>query len=250
MESPTLLVVDVGNTRIKWGRCDAWSVVESVALLPDDTTAWQHQLDIWHLQYPLKWIVSGVHPARRYRLAEWLRARGDSVQLLVAPTQLPLRTALAHPEKVGIDRLLDAVAVNSRRRAGGAAVIVDAGTAVTVDFLDRDGVFRGGAILPGLGLMAKSLHDYTALLPLVDVVGPVSMPAESTIDAMRAGIFAAVAGGMERLIVELSQDSTTQVFVSGGDAAILAKAMGRPVEVWPLMTLEGLRLTATSPLLT
>ena len=83
--------------------------------------------------------------------------------------ELPLRVELEKPDHVGIDRLLDAVAVNSRRAPGVPAVIIDAGSAVTVDLVDGAGAFRGGAILPGLRLMAKSLHDYTALLPLIEL---------------------------------------------------------------------------------
>src|SRR5205085_7856667 len=109
----------------------------------------------------------GVHPARRQRLADWLLARGDEVEVVVSPGRLPLATALPQPEKAGIDRLFNAVAVNSRRRPNAAAVVVDAGSAVTVDLVDEHGVFRGGAILPGLRLMAQALHDYTALLPAV-----------------------------------------------------------------------------------
>ena len=82
---------------------------------------------------------------------------------------MPLEVELEHPDKVGIDRLLNAVAANRRRQEHVAAILVDAGSAVTVDYLDGNGVFRGGAIFPGFRLMARALHDYTALLPIVDI---------------------------------------------------------------------------------
>jgi type III pantothenate kinase len=243
------VVVDVGNTRIKWGLCDATTVIDSASLPPDDSAAWQQQLDAWHLTGPLTWVVSGVHPARRDRLADWLRQRGDTVHLVTSPAQLPLAVALEHREKAGIDRLLDAVAVNGRRPPNTPAVIIDAGSAITVDYLDEQGVFRGGAIMPGWRLMARALHDYTALLPMVDLTGAVTLPATATIPAMQAGIFCAVLGGVRELIARLRQqaprDTAPCVFCGGGDAAVLAPHLPG-AGYWPLMTLEGLRLTASN----
>src|SRR5258708_516602 len=117
MSSPTQLVVDVGNTRIKWGLCDTASVVASAALPPDDPAAWQRQLDAWRLGSRLTWTLGGVHPARRDRLGDWLRQRGDHVKVLASPAHLPLQVALLDPEKAGIDRLLNAVAATPRPRA-------------------------------------------------------------------------------------------------------------------------------------
>ena len=158
------LVVDIGNTRIKWGLCDAAAVVKSASLPPDEPTAWRKQLAKWRLTGPLLWAVSGVHPQRRDYLADWLRQRGDTVTMVISPKDLPLEVKLRHPGRVGIDRLLNAVAVNSRRPRQTSAIIIDAGSAITVDYVDQHGVFRGGAILPGLRLMAKSLHDYTGAI--------------------------------------------------------------------------------------
>jgi pantothenate kinase type III len=246
--SAPLVVVDVGNTRIKWGLCNTSAVVANAALPPDDLAAWQQQWDAWSLTGSPPWVLSGVHPARRDRLADWLRQRGAHVRLVTAASQLPLVVALEHPDKVGIDRLLNAVAVNTRRPPNTPAVIVDAGSAVTVDYLDKHGVFRGGAILPGWRLMAQALHDYTALLPLVEVAGEVTVPATSTVPAMRAGIFCALLGGIRELIVRLQklapEDTHLHVYLGGGDTELLAPYLPYRTHPWPLMTLEGVRLSA------
>jgi type III pantothenate kinase len=195
----------------------------------------------------LSWVVSGVHPAERDRLAEWVRRQGEAVRILDDPRDLPLDDRLEHPERVGVDRLLNAVAANSRRKAGTPAVIVDAGSAVTVDCLDRDGAFCGGAIFPGFRLMSKALHDYTALLPLVDPPPQIPpFPATSTETAMQAGIFWAAAGGVLGLIRSLSLASgpTPEVYVTGGDGGLLAKGLAGKFMLWPDMTLEGIRLSA------
>jgi type III pantothenate kinase len=243
-----LMVVDVGNTRIKWGWCADGKVRDSVSLPPDDALAWQQQLKAWTGAGPFTWVVSGVHPVRRDRLVEWLRQHGQPVRVVTSPQQLPLNVGVAQPEKVGIDRLLNAVAVNFRRAAGSPAVIVDAGSAVTVDYVDEQGVFRGGAILPGLRLMAQALHDYTALLPLIQVDAAGEVPGTSTTTAMKAGIFCAVLGGVkeviQRLVPAAPGPGPLLLVLGGGDGPLLAQHLPWPAEVWPLMTLEGLRLTA------
>jgi type III pantothenate kinase len=244
--NPTL-VVDVGNSRIKWGRCQEGQISESVSLPADDPKTWQEQLGLWNLTGALSWIVTGVHPQRRDRLAEWLRQRGDSARILDDWQQLPLRVRVARPEWVGIDRLLNGVAASRRVRSGVPAVLVDAGSAVTVDWLDESGAFAGGAIFPGLRLMTQALHDYTALLPLVPIQQPAPpVPATSTPAAVEAGVYWAVVGGMQALIGRLGSRATVapEVFLTGGDAALLAPALNPDVHLWPHMTLEGIRIAA------
>jgi type III pantothenate kinase len=247
MTSPDV-VVDVGNTRVKWGRCADDGVADTVSLAADAPGSWAEQLARWGLTGPLRWVVTGVHPPRREVFAEWARLRGDAVRIVDAPEELPLRVLLEHPRRVGVDRLLDAVAANSRRRPGTPAVIIDAGSAVTVDWVDATGAFVGGAILPGLRLMALALHEHTALLPLIDVpAGPPPLPGTSTPAAMAVGVFWAVAGGVRALVEELTARAGVRpdVFLTGGDGAVLRPALGPDVRFWPAMTLEGIRLSVS-----
>jgi type III pantothenate kinase len=239
------VVVDIGNTRIKWGRCSTDAVVAVASLPPHDPQAWEEQMHAWGLSSPVAWVVTSVQPLRCARLVEWLRQRGQSVCMIEAARQLPLRILVEHPDWVGIDRLLNAVAANSHRQSREPSIIVDAGSAVTVDLVDRDGAFRGGAILPGLRLMAQALHEHTALLPLIDIPREVPLlPGTSTPSAMAAGVFWAVAGGIKALFEEyLDEWEDAQFFLTGGDAPFLKEAVDAPV-IWPEMTLEGIRLTA------
>jgi type III pantothenate kinase len=243
---PTL-VADIGNSRIKWGLCQDDQVGPLATLPLDDSQAWQAQLDAWGIGHPQAWAISGVQPHRRDGLVAWLRCRGDRVLVLESFQQLPLVVQVDQPEHVGMDRLLNAVAANARRQPEQSAVIVDAGSAVTVDWVDSTGAFRGGAIFPGLRLMAQALHDYTALLPLVSVPRQVPvMPARSTEAAISAGIFGAAAGGIEKLIAGLRFESnvTPVVYLAGGDAVLLAAGLNGSYVVWPQITLEGIRLSA------
>jgi type III pantothenate kinase len=243
------LVVDIGNSRIKWGLCTPEAVTQSASLPPDDPAAWQQQLEAWQLRGPLQWVLSAVQPENCARLAEWVAGRGDRVTQLQWADQLPLRVLLEKPDHVGIDRLLDAVAANRRRRPGHSAVLIDAGSAVTVDWVDDDGAFRGGAILPGLRLMAHALHDYTALLPLIPIPTELpEMPGTSTRDAMAVGIVWTVVGGIRAILERLRPQTgdAPDVFLTGGDAALLRAGLPGDVLYWPLMTLEGIRYSVCS----
>jgi type III pantothenate kinase len=247
------IVVDVGNSRIKWGLVAADGLVQLASLPSDDPQTWQRQLAAWHLTGPLSWALSGVQPQRRDQLAGWIRERGDTVRTLEHARQLPLRVEVEQPDKVGIDRLLNALAANLRVRRdqkprhGRIAIIVDAGSAVTVDLVDEAGAFRGGAILPGLRLMAHALHDHTALLPLIEIQDP-SPPVlgTSTIAAMESGVYYGVAGAINTLVTLLAARSAAEpaVYLTGGDAVLLQEAVDQRAVLWPEMTLEGVRIAA------
>src|SRR5258708_24897213 len=110
---PTQLVADIGNTRIKWGRCEASRVTESVALPPDDPDAWRAQIAAWKLPSPLSWTVAGVQPKHRDGFIDWARRRGDRVYVIDKYTQVPLKVSVEAPEQVGIDRLLSVLAARA-----------------------------------------------------------------------------------------------------------------------------------------
>jgi type III pantothenate kinase len=261
------LVADVGNTRVKWGVCALVEGKASVirrASLENDAAAWLAQLTEWGDEFPLwkmaasmTWVVAGVHPEQRDGLVHWLRARGDTVTTLDKAAQLPIKVGVENPDHVGIDRLLNAVAAQKELFPGQPAILVDVGSAVTVDWLDGERVFRGGSIFPGVRLMAKALHDHTALLPEITVAPPMpTLPGRDTVTAMQTGVFWAVLGGIETIARRLKHDSALppHLFLTGGDAEWLLQALddGDPIPwlgdfsktLWPEQTLEGLLLAA------
>jgi type III pantothenate kinase len=240
------VVVDVGNSRIKWGLCDQGRISAMATLPADEENAWLLQWSAWKLEPERTWAIASVNPQACARFVDWLASRSRQIHVLDCWQDLPLRIALAQPQRVGLDRLLNAVAARERAGEGSPAVIVDAGSAVTVDFVDESGAFRGGAISPGLRLMSMALHDYTALLPTVGLPesAPV-VPASSTAEAVQAGIFWSAVGGIRCLIEQMSKGLTKSptVFLTGGDGRLLSMALRGQIIFWPEMTLEGIRLT-------
>jgi type III pantothenate kinase len=254
------LVADIGNTRIKWGLCaPSESKILRLASLPEDPEAWEQQRAEWFPPEtgPLRWVLASVQPERGERLKDWCRQRGDEVVVLSRASQLPLTVGLAEPDKAGIDRLLNAVSARSQLLGGQPAILVGVGSAVTVDWLDEAHVFRGGAIFPGLGLMARALHEHTALLPRVTVLQPLPpLPGSGTIPAMQAGIFWAVAGGIAMISRNYCDQSSTppRLFVTGGDGEFVLKYLSSYLSAgwlselkptwWPKQTLEGILRSA------
>ena len=235
------LVADIGNTRLKYGVCEPTGITAIGTLDPKDEESW-----ILDIPSPRSWTLAGSDPDMRDRFAEWLRSRGDDVAVISDCRRIPIDLAVESPEMVGHDRLLNALAA-TRRNAGGNAVVISAGTAVTVDLVDG-GVFRGGAIFPGLNLMARSLHENTARLPLVEIVPPFRYPGTHTEEAIRTGILFSVCGGIERFIAGLPKASIGKIFLTGGDAELIAHHLYMtPDIVDPHLTLEGIRLLSTFP---
>lgn len=236
------VVVDVGNTRIKWGLCAKDRVLEMGAL-PPDADAWQEQLMNWRLRGQFSWVIAGVHPGRQNVLADWLVKQGGRVWVIDSARPLPLVVQLAEPDKVGLDRLLNAVAANRLRAQNTPAVLVDAGSAVTVDYLDETGAFCGGAIFPGFRLQAKALHEYTALLPLVEIDRTPPALGTSTVTAMYAGIFWSVVGGIRALLERQGAGRRPELFLTGGDSVLLAPEFPG-CRLVPMLTLDGILHTA------
>jgi type III pantothenate kinase len=265
------LVADVGNSRIKWGVCASDGGRPAVirrAWLEDSPADWEGQLARWKQDFPflktagtLMWAVAGVQPQRCERLCEWIVSHGHRVMCIHRHDGLPVQVDVDAPERVGLDRLLNAVAARTQLPPGQPAVLVDAGSAVTVDWLDEKHVFCGGAIFPGNRMMARALHKYTALLPEVRIgppgpMLPPALPGRSTEPAMQAGVFWAVLGGIEAIARGMARAATRvpHVFLTGGDMEWMVPALdgndrppwldGFTRTLWPEQTLVGVLLSA------
>lgn len=246
------VVVDIGNSRVKWGLCRDGRVAERVSLAADDSTDWDRAAADWGVGNPgERWVVASVHPTRRDRFLGWLAKHRATVVTIADPLAVPVPMKVDEPTKVGMDRLMNALAATRRAGPGVPTITADIGTAITLDLTDATGAFVGGAIMPGPRLMAAALHDYTAALPLVDispVLGGLPFGA-NTVDAIRAGIAALTVGGIREAIEDYAPrlGGDPHVFVTGGGreyASRLAELLRFPVTVDPHLTLDGVRLAA------
>jgi type III pantothenate kinase len=244
-------LADVGNSRIKCGHYDgqtlrAWTVLDSAVVPPIESWCETYSLDANAVRRT-PWLVCGVSPKLRDRFSAGLAKLGFQVDLIDDYRRIPLAIDVPQPARVGIDRLLSAFAVVRRIAPGRSAAIISAGTAVTVDLVDAAGTFRGGVIWPGFRLMARALHEHTAMLPLVEHFdSSPTIPAKDTEAAINAGISAAIAGGIDR-VVEMyrREQGSLWVYITGGDAGLVSKLASRPESVDNLVLL-GLAALATN----
>ena len=258
-----VVTIDIGNSRLSWGRfegdrlrsrghltreeCRAkgalaalrtrWGRVSSVGIASVESDLATRVADEWPEDLPAP---------------RWFRGFAD-LPLSLAP-------AMRHPETIGIDRLLNVFAWVESRRAL-PALIVDVGTAITIDVADAEGRFAGGVILPGERLLARALVGGTAFLP--EVVAEVSSGGSAigteTRSAIARGIGGLVVGGVSHHLRRMARELTGRAFsagggsgsrsrrapvvvATGGGAARWAPAIEEIERVVPALTLDGIRL--------
>jgi len=147
------------------------------------------------------------------------------------------------PDTIGEDRLANAMA--ARQRFGAPVVVVDFGTAVTFDVINRAGNYAGGIIAPGLAAMTDYLHEKTALLPRIKIREIKTAVGRSTEQAMLVGAVHGYRGLVRELIAELKRELKVKllpVVATGGYAGLIAARLPEISAVEPNLTLEGLRL--------
>ena len=147
------------------------------------------------------------------------------------------------PGTIGTDRLANAVA--ARKRFGAPVVVVDFGTAVTFDVVNRAGNYAGGIIAPGLAAMTDYLHEKTALLPRIKIREVKTAVGRSTEEAMLIGAVHGYRGLVRELIAELKRELKVRrlpVVATGGYAGLIASKLPEISAIEPNLTLEGLRL--------
>jgi type III pantothenate kinase len=146
------------------------------------------------------------------------------------------------PKTIGQDRLANALA--ARLQFGAPVVVVDFGTAVTFDVVDRRGDYVGGIIAPGLAAMTDYLHEKTALLPRIRIREPRQVIGRNTEEAMLVGAVHGYRGLVRGLIAELQaelNEPDLPLVATGGYARLIAKGVAEITAVRPTLTLDGLR---------
>lgn len=201
----------------------------------------------------IAWIVSSVRRDALALLEQFVNARtGDQLQI-VTRHDLPLYVDVLEPDKVGIDRLLAASAAASMF-ADRPLIVMQAGSALTVDLVCPPNTFCGGAILPGVPMMLRLLGQAADLLPQIDaaeITELPQLPGRNTEQAMRCGTASALVGGAQHVIDRYRQNfgAETLIVLSGGDGMRLAQHLTPPMQVVPDLVLRGLLPLAAKKLL-
>jgi len=253
----SLIAVDIGNTRVHFARFEnfrADEVTPPVSTYSYSTYSSDIQgLRDWLTDATLPWHTVSVHRSALASLEAFSKIE-PRVSSFVAfdHTKLPIEIAIDAPEKIGLDRLAAAVAANHLRQKDRPAIVVDAGTAITIDVVSAEGAFVGGAILPGMRTSAKALASQTDALPRIQVDLENQPPAigTDTTQAMQSGLFWGSVGAVQetirRISDQLDSDKSPQIFFSGGDVNYLAPWMDLEIETVDHLVLRGVALAAQS----
>jgi type III pantothenate kinase len=247
-----LIAVGIGNTSVKLGvttdlNDSSWPIWKS---RHEFATA---NFDVSTLadliaEEEVEWRVASVQRNAEKSLCEWVRIhRSHDTYHLMSVADLPIEIHVDAPDRVGLDRLAAAVAAN-QLRDGRPAVVIDAGTAITVNLIGADGCFEGGVILPGFALTAKALAVGTDLLPLITAdlnADPPSVVGKSTEAAIRSGLFWGNVGAVREIVERIASElhETPRVFVTGGDARRLAGFVSIEANYIPDLVLAGIVLS-------
>ena len=243
-----ILAVDIGNTTISIGSfqgkklvshycVDKESIINQKAVFPLSTSLLNQTQNI---------LVASVNPKMEAVFYKYLDKKHKKKVLKIGKEiKLKMPILVDNPQKVGIDRLLNALA--AYRRTNKSTIIIDFGTAITIDIVSRKGEFLGGLILPGIRTSAYALNKQTALLPEVEITRPKEIIGKNVENAVKAGIYFGTAGSIVHIIKKVRKVYKNLQFViaTGGDAKTFKKDISEIDKVITHLTLEGIRIAFT-----
>ena len=243
-----LVAVDVGNSAVKFAVRHEQSIVDHAIRI--GTEGWERSAIEWVRDQlgcdDAEWRIASVHRSAATQLEDAIRdSQSDVTIRFVTHHDVPMQLDIDHPDRLGIDRLLTAYAV--RNRLNPPAVIIDAGSAVTVDWVSQQGTYCGGAILPGLCLQATALAIGTDALPQIQwrCEAAIRLPARNTGDAIRSGILAGVTASIDGLIERYRdiagvEAGELQVVLTGGDSPAISPHLRQLHQIIPNLVCRGL----------
>jgi type III pantothenate kinase len=228
------IAIDVGNTRTKYAVFAGSMLIAINTLEKPENLA---EVLVYH--EIKKAIISSVrHLDQEVKQLSVL----DKVIELTAATPVPIINKYGTPQTLGMDRLAGVVGACALYPKQNALVI-DAGTCITFDFIDRDQTYYGGSISPGLAMRFKAMHTFTGKLPLVEQTKTDNMPliGRNTIECLTSGVFNGTVAEVNGLIVEYKKQFPDLItIVCGGDAPFFEKNLKARIFAEPNLVLIGL----------
>ena len=234
--SATILAIDCGNSRLKWGVHDGAGWLSQGLLDYADLTG---LADLLRAQPRADRAVAANVAGQQVGQVLGAAVAALGIPLHWAKSQSAqhgVRNLYERPEQLGVDRW--AALIGARAMHPRACLVVCAGTATTIDVLDAEGNFQGGLILPGVALMCRALATGTARLPLAE--GRFAGLPRNTMDAIVSGSLQAQAGAVERMFERVAADPDAICLVGGGAAGQFFELLRVPRRRADNLVLEGL----------
>lgn len=249
-----LLTVDIGNTNITMALIDEWSQVAGTFRI---TTKVQRTSDEYGMfiadfcemnGYTLRdvedVIISSVVPKVMHAFTNSIRKYIHCEPMIVGPG---IKTGISNradfPREVGADKIVDAAAVY--HLYGGDAIILDFGTATSIDYLNEKGEFLYSVIVPGVEICAQALWTQAAKLPEIEIIKPDSILARNTDASMRAGVIYGYIGSVEYIIRKMKEEigrPNIRVYATGGLGRVICSETDE-IDVYdPDLAFKGMKI--------
>jgi type III pantothenate kinase len=242
-----LMVINAGNTRVAIGVFVGGELQHVARVGASERENWPGVIaEAWKLiEKADSPAIAGasVNPGVAEPIEHQIeKTTGTKVQWIGRDIDLPMRVLTDAPAETGADRVANIAAAYEQMQK--ACVVVDAGTAITVDCCNDQGEFLGGAIAPGVMLQLEALHSRTAKLPMVAPAAPESAFGRNTADAIRNGVFHGVRGMVKELVETYATElgNWPEIIATGGDAHLLFDNWELIHAVSPDLTLYGIAL--------
>lgn len=230
-----LLVIDVGNTNTVFALhsgtdwVSSWRSATDPSRTADDYAVWlgtlmrMEGLELSHIR---GCIISSVVPQAKFNFRNLSRRYFDADPLFVGEpeTKLGVPIRIRRPEQVGADRLVAAIGAHQLYK--GSKLVIDSGTATTLDVVGPDGGFEGGIISPGINLSMRALHDAAAQLPRIAIQKPDQVIGQDTVSAMQSGVFWGYTELIDGLVRRVKKEygAPMTVIATGGVASLFEGA--------------------------
>ncbi|MFZ4456618.1 MAG: type III pantothenate kinase [Bacteroidales bacterium] len=230
------LIIDQGNTRTKLALFKGNELVKQIVANELSTST----VKLFIAEERILGVILSTVKKLPATTLNHLKSLSERFVLLSHTTPLPFRLDYRTPETLGRDRIA-AVAGAYFEQPKQNLLVIDAGTAITYDFIDATGCYRGGNIAPGLEMRLNALHHYTDKLPLIDKNGDTPLTGFDTETAIRSGVANGIVFEIEGYINRLTEECTDLlIFLTGGDTFYFDKRLKNIIFADEYLVLKGL----------
>ena len=232
------LTIDIGNTSIKYAIFDDKEMMHNGRIIGHDMSVLTREIAGWDVDNTM--ICSTIKLSDGQ--TEILKQTFSNMQILTYTTLTPIHNKYKSPQTLGMDRL--AAVIGAYAQSHDNTLIIDMGTAITYDFINKEGEYMGGNISPGMDMRLKALHEHTDRLPLVEPEGKHPWIGEDTESAIRCGVTDGIRYEIEGYIRKLSlKYHNLCVFFTGGDYLYFEDEIKMRIFADKYLVLKGLNET-------
>jgi len=226
------ILVDIGNTHTEFAQLSKNTLLP-IAVFP--TFELQDRFNALHFEKKTEFYIASVIPKMHPIFQDYPLLHFINYSLI--PT---LKIDLPQPDQIGIDRLLTALGAYTLIQ--GACLIIDSGTATTLNYVDETATFQGGIILPGFDMATKALHQFTAQIPMIKIEPDINLVGKNTKEAVQIGLFQGMSYALNGFIASFKQKKVT--VIGTGTGLSLIKDSVNLDQFEPNLLMIGLKICA------